>query len=227
MKRRYNIFNQAHKALRGLLYDTALVLQLTDFSIPEEACPALEKIEVALSILDHHARNEERFLLEVIRMHDPVSYSFFIEQQAKEESLNHLLKNQIDGYYTSVIPDQQEDNGLLIFDTFNNYLSLQLAHMSTQETAFNMILWSRLTDQDLCRLNNYIILSTPAEIRLIASNWMLRCTSNKELFLWIVEVKDHAPEFVFQSLLELAEKVLPEVRWKKIREGLTEGIMVA
>ena len=38
---RFNIFNQIHKALRAMLYDTSLTLQQTYFGDAEEAETAL------------------------------------------------------------------------------------------------------------------------------------------------------------------------------------------
>jgi hypothetical protein len=55
---------------------------------------------------------------------------------------------------------------------------------------------------------------------------MLKSSSNTEVIAWISKVKDHAPHFVFESILELAERVLFEKRWQKIRESLSEGVVV-
>jgi hypothetical protein len=40
---RYNVFNQIHKALRSLLYDTAVCIQKTDFS-SDAASATIEKV---------------------------------------------------------------------------------------------------------------------------------------------------------------------------------------
>ena len=58
--KRFNIFNQIHKGLRVLLYDTATVLQQTDFSDAGQTRVALEKVNKVLHMFSQHGKNEEQ-----------------------------------------------------------------------------------------------------------------------------------------------------------------------
>ena len=53
---RYNIFNQVHKGLRELLYQTASRLQQTDFSTHQEREAILEQVNIVVDLFDKHAR---------------------------------------------------------------------------------------------------------------------------------------------------------------------------
>ena len=48
---RVNIFNQIHKGLRALLYDTSILLQQTDFSNEEEMETAVKRGRITVMYL--------------------------------------------------------------------------------------------------------------------------------------------------------------------------------
>ena len=99
--------------------------------------------------------------------------------------------------------------------------------MNREEAELNKILWKHFSDEQLLNISKEILAAIPPEINYIESNWMLKCTSNGEVIAWMGKIKDHAPHFVFESILELAERVLCERRWQKIKESLSEGVMVS
>ena len=226
MKKRYNIFNQIHKALRGMLYDAALSLQLTDFTIEEEADDAIEKIELVLSIIYNHARDEAAFILPVIRKFDVQLSAAFETEQVKNEILSQGLRAVINAYNVALNKANKEEAGDIIFKTFNEFLALNLLHMNREETELNKVLWKHLSDEELLKISKDILAAVPPEINYIESNWMLKCTTNAEVIAWMGKIKDDAPHFVFESILELAERVLCERRWQKIKESLSEGVLV-
>ena len=226
MKKRYNIFNQIHKALRGMLYDAALNLQLTDFTIEEEADVAIEKIELVLSIIYNHARDEQAFILPIIRTFDAQLSAAFETEQVKNEILSQGLRAVINAYNTALNKANKEEAGDIIFKTFNEFLAINLLQMNREEAELNKVLWKHLSDDRLLKISKDILAAVPPEINYIESNWMLKCTTNAEVIAWMGKIKDHAPHFVFESILELAERVLCERRWQKIKESLSEGVLV-
>ena len=56
---------------------------------------------------------------------------------------------------------------------------------------------------------------------------MMRGLSCTEIINWLKEVKNNAPDFVFNGMLRLAEKELTSNRWNTVQEGITEGAMLA
>lgn len=59
------------------------------------------------------------------------------------------------------------------------------------------------------------------------SIWMMRALSVSEITSWLREVKNNAPEFVFESLMQTAEQELNTHRWLLVQESITEGAMLA
>jgi hypothetical protein len=51
--------------------------------------------------------------------------------------------------------------------------------------------------------------------------------NDAEIIAWLQAIKYNAPCFVFQRMMELAERVLSTNRWNKIQGDLAEGLLLA
>ncbi len=57
---RYNVFTRVHKGLRAFLFETAMTVQQTDFSVTDEAEAAMGRIGEALYYFNQHSLYIER-----------------------------------------------------------------------------------------------------------------------------------------------------------------------
>jgi len=55
----------------------------------------------------------------------------------------------------------------------------------------------------------------------------MRGLSNTEISGWLKAVEKNGPEPMFAQLFSIAERELPQNRFRKVLENLTEGTMVA
>jgi hypothetical protein len=247
MSKRFNIFCQVHKALKAMLYDTAISLQLADLSIKEEASAAFEKLNVTLSLLENHALQEEKFILSYVHRFDNKLVDAFRKEHQKEAAMTEKLKALVALYYTCVADEDRQETGEILLCKFNELVCFHLIHMNCEEillckfnelvcfhlihmnceeTSLNRLLWNELSDQQILQLTRLILNNIPADIRLIQDHWMFRSISNSEIIEWMSKVKDHASDEIFNSLLQIAEKILHPDRWQKVKEALSEGVMV-
>lgn len=227
MEKRLNAFNQIHKALRAMLYDTAMTLQLTDFSLPEEADEAIKKVEQTLVLFDDHATHEDDFVLTAVEQFDADLVRSFQNEHIIDESLTHRLRSLIALFDRAVSSQERRETGTVIMKDFNEFIAFNLKHMNREETELNELIWNHYTDAQLLQIIDAIVASIPPASARIENTWMLKGMNNTEVTEWLINVKNQAPDVVFQSLLELAENVLPSERWNKVKEGLTEGAMLA
>ena len=61
----------------------------------------------------------------------------------------------------------------------------------------------------------------------VTSAWMMRGLSNTEISGWLKAAEKNAPQPMFTQLFGIAEKELPNNRFRKVLVNLTEGTMVA
>ena len=223
---RFNIFNQIHKALRALLYDTGLLLQQTNFTHPEEAEAALSRVRHVLDVFDKHAQHEDNSILPAIQEYEPALVDAFEQEHVEDHKLAENLRALI-AQFEIEKSEAKSRIGHEILMSFVAFMTFNLNHMAKEETVLNERLWRYYTDAEIVEINHRIISSIPQEDMAFTSSWMMRGLSNSEISRWLKEVQRNAPEYVFSALFTIAERELPHDRFRKILEDLTEGAMVA
>jgi hypothetical protein len=99
--------------------------------------------------------------------------------------------------------------------------------MAKEEVLINKALWEHYTDEQLIALSQKIAASVPPDEAAIAFKWMLRGINNNEAVNWLISVKQNALVQAFESLINLAEKELPEERFSMIQELINEDVVMA
>ena len=218
---RYNSFNMIHKALRAMMYDTALTLQQTHFADADEAETALTKVETVIEQFEQHAHHEDTFMLPAIEAFEPGLVEEFEKEHVKDMELGNRLKTLIN-IFRAVESDEEKINcGSGISRAFRDFMSFNLDHMAKEESEINQVLWKHYSDRELLELNARLTASIPPDQKMISAKWMLRGINKFEAVTWLKAVKHSTPAFVFQSLFELTETELPA----RIRTEVQEAVM--
>ncbi|RYG03931.1 MAG: hypothetical protein EOO02_07300 [Chitinophagaceae bacterium] len=224
---RYNIFNQIHKGLRALLYDTALTLQQTNFGDAEEAETALDKVRIAVDIFDQHALHEDEHVLTAVQRYEPSIVDMFEQEHVKDHALSEALRGLLKVYGYAMQAGVKIETGQSINKAFIEFMVFNLEHMAREEVLLNKILWRYYTDAEIVSINQRIVQSISPQEMAATSRWMMRGLSAAEISHWLKEIERNAPAHVFAQFLAMAEKELSHQRFTKVSESLTEGAQVA
>lgn len=224
---RFNIFNQIHKGLRAMLYDTALTLQQTNFTDPEEAEVAMGKVRAAVNLFDAHAAHEDHFVLPAIQQYEPSLVDAFEQEHVEDHVLSEKLRGLLTVYSYAIKPEVKLETGQSITRAFIEFMIFNLEHMAKEESVLNKVLWRYYTDDEIRSINQRIVAAIPQQELAVSTAWMLRGLSNDEISGWLKAVEKTAPAPVFSGLFNAAEKELPNDRFRRVIENLTEGTMVA
>ena len=225
--KRYNIFNQIHKGLRALLYETIIKLQQTDFTDAEDADEAVQQVKIILDLFDEHAHTEDTFILPAIVEYEPSVVDVFAQEHVQDLALSNKLNGLLQAFSLTISPDAKREIGTAISNAVFEFMLFNLAHMKKEEDVLNKLLWRYYTDEVLHGITMNIIANVAADKMPLYNKWMMRGLSNTEIIGWLKQVKNNAPEFVFNSYVDLAVNELAECRWQKVQEQLTEGAMLA
>src|SRR5689334_6457629 len=147
MKKRYDIFRDIHKAVRGMLYDTAITLQVADFSVEEEAVPAMEKLECVLAVLRTHAKDEATYIYPAVKRLDASLCCVFETEQVKLEIRLQELRYMVKQFFSAISPGGKTEAAEALCPCFNEFMALHLLHMNRQEAEINNLLWKQYTDE--------------------------------------------------------------------------------
>jgi len=224
--KRYNMFYQVHKGLRAMLYQNALLLQQTDFSNDAELNRIAERISEVVSLFDKHAHSEDNNVLTAIESFEPAAATLFAEEHVQDHELSNRLVAIVNMLHAAASDDEKEELGSALRVAYTAFVAFNLQHMAKEENELNQLLWKHFSDEDLHGITMQIISRIPAEQMSAFNVWMIRGLSNNEIIHWLKQVKDSAPEPVFNGLMQVAEYELPESRFTVIAESLTEGVMM-
>jgi len=224
---RYNIFNQIHKGLRVLLYDTAAMLGRTEFDDAEQYEAAAKRVKEVMDMFDNHAHHEDTQVLPLIEEYEPAVVAAFEQEHVTDHALGQKLRGSIMALDQAVDSGAKHQLGLLLTRSFIEFMIFNLQHMHKEETVLNSILWRYYSDDELLNTNRKIVSSIPPHEANFASQWMMKALTDTEISIWLRGVERSAPAPVFRSLIDIAERELERARFRSILEGLTEGVMIA
>lgn len=224
---RYNIFGQVHKGLRALLYETALRLQQTDFINAEEAEASLTQVQTVIDLFDSHAHTEDTMVFAAIQQAEPSLVNVFEQEHEEDHALGQRMRGLLTAFTHAVSSDDKAAVGVAITQSFIDFMIFNLKHMAKEEIIINDALWKYYSDFELHSITQKIVAGIPPQTMAHFSRWMMRGLSNIEITAWLKEIKNNAPDFIFQSLMQTAVQELEEQRWQLVQEAITEGAMLA
>lgn len=224
---RFNTFGQIHKGLRALLYDTALMIQHTNFTRDDETRAVVERVGLVERLFESHAHIEDSEIFPMVASHAPEVVADFEAQHDEDHRLSEDLKRQLEKFVETNSAEQNQAYGWELMQQFNAFLAFNVEHMRKEETIVNDLLWQHYSDAELLGKVESISASIPPEKNVHYAEWMLRGMAVHEITCWLSNVRHHAPPPVFDMLIGIAESVLPADRWSAVRDGLMEGALLA
>jgi hypothetical protein len=224
---RFNPFGQVHKGLRALLYDTAMLLQHTNFAVEEEISVAVDRVKLVSRLFEHHAHIEDSRIFPMIEEYAPQVVDDFEAQHQTDHALSLDLEKCVALFTETNTAGQNRFAGNELLQSFNAFLAFNVEHMKKEETIVNECLWLYHTDKELLQKVQEISASIPPEENQHFVYWMLKGMATHEIIEWYNIVKKSAPPPVFDFFCNLAETALPGRRWECVRDALQEGALLA
>ncbi|WP_295119012.1 hemerythrin domain-containing protein [uncultured Chitinophaga sp.] len=224
---RYNIFNQLHKGMRAMLYHLALLIQQTDFARDDQAVNTLLELEQLLRCLDLHNGLEDRFIIPALQPCNASLAEEFKREHITANAQRHDLLEQIANWRVAKDDSARKKAGNRIFYDFNELIAFTLYHMNKEEKVLNGVLWIHYSDAMIVQLEHAILSALPPNSLLEESRWMLRAINDAEVVNWMSDIKNNAPNEVFNVFMGLAEQELPYHRWRALQTALSDGMQIA
>lgn len=206
--KRVDLFKTIHKALRAMFYDMAIRIQNTDFTNQQELDKLISDLNYLLKLLDSHSHHEDDCIFPLVKEAD---LDVLKEVESEHELYNHKifelrafiekLENAID--YTDRNNYQNELNHL-----FTDFLAFTLLHLIKEERIIMPYLIENYGDEELINVRVKIQSNVDKDEYAYWMKWMLPNISYSELTEMLEEVKKSAPDFVYQSMLNMSKGFL-------------------
>lgn len=223
---RFNPFGQIHKGLRALLYDSALLLQKTDFTIEEQVTPVLERIHLVNTLFEHHAHVEDSEIFPMIAEYAPQLVVDFEAQHVTDHELSARLSKTADQLAQSTMATERLIFGNELLQEFGAFLAFNVEHMRKEETVICNCLWQYYSDAELLQKVEQISGSIPPEQNKHFIFWMLRGMSPNEIIVWYEHLQSNVPDHIFEFFIETAKAALPVYLFSLLKEHLHQSELV-
>jgi chromosome condensin MukBEF ATPase and DNA-binding subunit MukB len=169
---RFNIFQQIHKGLRAQLYQTALQLQQTDFTLKQELVAALDKVKEIVLLFDEHADREDTYILPLVFEYEPAVWSAFEREHKLDIAVLKELMAVLNMLTTALTPHQRMIAGKRLIRCFTAFMAFHLEQMDKEEMVLNEILWRYYSDDNLIGMQSEMIRNTTVSNSAVLYQWM-------------------------------------------------------
>ena len=213
---RYNVFNNIHKGLRAMLFTVQMNMQQTDYASPE-ADTIIAELEKVLRYYDEHADHEDRHILANIIQQEPQIAKALEEDHVIDHQLSEKLRDMLYKWKGAATTGEKNEAASATFYALNDFIAFNLYHMNKEETALLPLLWKHFSDAEIMDMEHQIVASINPEVLMDESRWMMRSISNAEIKAWLGGVKAGAPDFVYQSFVQMAAEELPAQRFATLQ----------
>lgn len=218
---RHNSFNQVHKGLRVLLYDTALKMQQTDWADTNEGDKVTAQVEEVLVLFESHAHNEDLFFNEPLEEINDEVAKLFEKEHEEDHRLTKVLRKQVKEWKQASTKKERMAEGVRLLYAFNEFIAFNLYHMNKEETLLNQVLWDTYTDDQIRVTEQQLVQSIAPEKMMKYALWMIRGINTPEMIQWMKELERGAPAPVYQIVRAMAKDEWGVGRWKEVEKSMT------
>ena len=221
---RFNPFHQIHQALRALLYHASLSVQHTYFTQPQEAGKTLALLEQVVAFFEGHADTEDTLVFPMIAAVAPEVVADFEAQHKEDHRLGEALVHAIQACRQEGTAAEKIMAGRKLQRALNAFTAFNLNHMNLEETEVLDIIHANYSDAQLFAKEAEIVASLSPEKKAFSGYWMLKGLSTPEIIGWFQKIKTHAPSFVLDEHLQLAENALTDEKLKAVQHAMATSL---
>jgi hypothetical protein len=210
---RPDLFTPGHRALRAMLYDTALKVQTADFSEKEKAKAALDNLETCLSWFEAHHHLEEKLIFPDARRFVPEIVDKLLSQH--QEFMKKLISARDLGNTIRGIDHAGEavDAGGRLNKLADDLFAYFLSHLVYEEASILPATWENYTDPELMAIQSSVQADMTMEQIREWNGWFFPAQNDPDLAGMFKGLKMSAPPPVFEAMSRAAEAALGAERW--------------
>lgn len=213
---RYDVFGPVHKGLRLLLYETAMLIQQTDFCC-EGAASTLNAIINVTGIFNELSYYEDRYLLPIVES----EHSKLVSDIEQDHSIGILLSGELHMLVTAwgeeACYSKREFIGKSISRAYSEFMGFCLRHMDREQTEMLPLFWEKSSDEELQKAGISILEQYGPETWIVLARAFLKGLSTHELLQWCRDAGRKIAADMWIIFLHLAEYELPPSVYRNLQ----------
>jgi hypothetical protein len=220
------VFKQIHRIERVMLYETAISLQLTDFRSGTGMEQVAGKINTIILLTEDYTAKQEAYVFPAIVEFEPALVDAFRQKHAAMRQQMEELATAVQEVTEAHEFHQRVEAGRRLETLFTQFLRFQLKLMGEKEEVLHPVLGRYYQDDFLGALQQELMQHDDCQLSLLQASWIIKTLEEEELVTWLKTVERKATPQCMQLLLAAAEEQMEDLRFGKITEALTEGVLL-
>lgn len=215
---RFDFHCGVHKAVRAMMADALLAVGRMDASDPAEVGQVCQRISLLMDLCTAHTLRKRRLLHAAIEARAPGTSDLAARgcrHQAREfaglRAMAQTLRGSPQSLRTAAAARLYRGLALLVAENFQR--------MHLEESAYNVVLWSNYSDEELAGLHGELMASVALD-EAYALHWLLPCMNPAERLFLLSRMEAGARGDAFENTLSVARARLAPGEWRKLACGL-------
>nr|WP_214699297.1 ester cyclase [Variovorax paradoxus] len=218
---RFDIYAQVHKGLRACMAATLVEVGRMDCGDDQAVKWVLDRLDQLLDWCVGHLQKENQFVHPAIEARDPAASLRMAGEHAHHDASIAQLRDDADRL-SRAGGAARESAATRLYRQLAVFVADNLAHMDTEESVNNAILWAGYTDAELAELHAAIVAATSPSQLAVDVRWITPHLSPSELAALMRGLQASMPPEVFAGVAGMVGPHLPPQgrRWLAFELGL-------
>jgi hypothetical protein len=218
---RYDIYSNAHKALRLAFGETLTAAGRIDPQDDIDVARLSDQVRALLKFCRVHLDKEESFVHPMIEAGVPGAAAATREDHQAHLAAFEQIETELRTLETAR-PDSRSAAHAQLYRHLAIFVADNLLHMDVEETANNAALWAAYTDGELRALEQRLVASIPPEALQLGLRWMIPALTPGERAALLLEMRERVPAAAFAGVLAGAQVNLTDAERRKLQHALDE-----
>lgn len=219
MGNRPDVYTKVHKGLRRALFELSLTAGNTDFTNDESLVSLAKVYHEVIKFLEEHGKNEELYQLPVLERKFPGVTKSNNKQSEIIKSKLKLLKRSFNNLVFSSTNDRKL-KGDVFYHLLNEFIADYLILMKDEELETTRLFSKHCSDEEIISSFKNIIDNTSPQDMMMMLKYIIPALSHSERVELLAGIKKCAPKPAFNSVIVLAQSLLPADEWETLRDEI-------
>jgi len=146
---RFQPLNEAYQQLSTLLCNTALNIQTTDYTSPQEWARLIQQVKQTCAVFKSHAEKEEDLLFPLLHNYEPALVAILRDNQCNRMRYLNALSELFTGMQAANDKQKSKLFSHKLLYRFDEFVASVLQQLNEQERMINAVLWRYYSDKEL------------------------------------------------------------------------------
>ncbi|WP_374347815.1 hypothetical protein [Chitinimonas sp.] len=216
---RHDLYVYFHKALRAYMGHVLMDIGRTDWRDAEDRSQQLEAVRELLLVCRNHIAQQNRYIHPAMEARQPGSTRLAADEHTGQLFAIDALALLADLVERVPAPERSQA-GQRLYRELAVFVADCFEHMAVEESEHNEVLWAHYSDAELRAIEREMVSEAPAGQTPVLLDWMLPHLNPAERADMLGDMRQVAPNDVFERVMGRLRGQLPSKDWGKLTTAL-------